>query len=151
MDSQYHLNLLSEDWTDSWLSICSQVQAGSPTTAPSPPTGTAVALPFHGNRDIIDEIFSYLSVQPFRAPPAFDATSTNLITPEDNESHSRRQIRRKLCSLAVMCKAFMGPALDQLWRSLDSLFPLLKLLPAFKMSDGTWVSTSSCLHYCLRT
>ncbi|KAH9474473.1 hypothetical protein JR316_0012932 [Psilocybe cubensis] len=135
--SQHHSNSTSVDSIDSWMSIRSPGEDGSPTMAASP---TALNLPFHGNRDIIDEIFSYLSVDQYMTPKTFDITSFNQFLPEDDQDiHNRKQNRRKLCSLAVMCKSFMVPALDQLWRSLDSLFPLLKLLPAFKMTDGTWV------------
>lgn len=48
--------------------------------------------------------------------------------------------RRVLASTALTCRTFMEPALDRLWRSLDKLFPLFKLLPAFYRSDLTFVS-----------
>lgn len=37
--------------------------------------------------------------------------------------------RRSLARLARTCKAFKEPALNVLWRDLDSLVPLLSLLP----------------------
>ncbi|KAF8965795.1 hypothetical protein BDZ97DRAFT_1729789 [Flammula alnicola] len=78
-------------------------------------------LPFHSNPDILDEICEYLSYE-------YDIDS-------DDISVSRRT----LLWVALTCKAFLEPALDRLWRSLDSLFPLLKILPAFIQSDGTYV------------
>lgn len=48
--------------------------------------------------------------------------------------------RRVLAAAALTCRAWMEPALDRLWRSLDKLFPLFKLLPAFYRSDSTFVS-----------
>ncbi|TFK31617.1 hypothetical protein BDQ12DRAFT_693865 [Crucibulum laeve] len=44
-----------------------------------------------------------------------------------------------LAWVACTCKTFLEPALNQLWRSLDSLFPLFRILPAFVKSDGTYV------------
>ncbi|PPQ79012.1 hypothetical protein CVT25_002321 [Psilocybe cyanescens] len=87
----------------------------------SPGIRPCAELPFHGNRDILDEIFEYLALE------------------DGVNSEDARSGRRKLRSLAVMCKAFLEPALDQLWRSLESLFPLLNILPAFQESDGTYV------------
>jgi hypothetical protein len=48
--------------------------------------------------------------------------------------------RSVLASAALTCRTFLEPALDRLWRSLDKLFPLFKLLPAFYRSDSTFVS-----------
>ncbi|KAF9442723.1 hypothetical protein P691DRAFT_680885 [Macrolepiota fuliginosa MF-IS2] len=47
--------------------------------------------------------------------------------------------RRVLAAAALTCRAWMEPALDRLWRSLDKLFPLFRLLPAFYRSDTTFV------------
>ena len=38
--------------------------------------------------------------------------------------------RRSLSRLARTCKAFSGPALDVLWRELDSVVPIVGLFPA---------------------
>jgi len=78
--------------------------------------------PFHSNPDILEEICEYLAI-------------------EDDFTHSVdvSLSRRDLLSVALTCKAFVEPALNRLWRSLDSLFPLLKILPAFVQSDGTYV------------
>lgn len=74
------------------------------------PEARITRLPFHSNPDISDEICEYL------------------------------QDQQNLLWVALTCKAFLEPALDRLWRSLDSLFPLLRTLPAFIQSDGTYVS-----------
>jgi len=39
------------------------------------------------------------------------------------------EARRTLYSLALTCRTLSGPALDILWRDLDSLYPLLCCLP----------------------
>lgn len=44
-----------------------------------------------------------------------------------------------LLSVALSCKSFRDPALDVLWRSLDSWIPLLKLLTPFKLVNGLYV------------
>ncbi|KAJ8592381.1 hypothetical protein M405DRAFT_931524 [Rhizopogon salebrosus TDB-379] len=42
----------------------------------------------------------------------------------------RKELRKKtLLALAVTCKSFTGPALDLLWRELDSFAPLIRCLP----------------------
>ena len=78
-------------------------------------------LPFHSNPDILDEICEYLSYE------------------DDVDADDIASSRRTLLCLALTCKAFLEPALDRLWRNLDSLFPLLKVLPAFIQTDGTYV------------
>ncbi|KAF8816030.1 hypothetical protein BYT27DRAFT_7077944 [Phlegmacium glaucopus] len=79
--------------------------------------------PFHSNPDILDEICEYLH----------DGQDTEL------DSEAARTSRRNLLCVALTCKAFLEPALDRRWRSLDSLFPLLRILPSFTQSDGTYV------------
>ncbi|KAJ3502366.1 hypothetical protein NLJ89_g8920 [Agrocybe chaxingu] len=39
---------------------------------------------------------------------------------------------------ALVCKSFSEPALDILWRQMDSLFPLLKIFPNFMLSGGVY-------------
>lgn len=70
----------------------------------------------------------------------FDKILDNLAhdAPDLNLAASQRN-KRTLARLAICCKAFLEPALDHLWRRLDSLFPLLKLLHGFKSSDGIYV------------
>ncbi|KAH6901863.1 hypothetical protein BKA70DRAFT_1307654 [Coprinopsis sp. MPI-PUGE-AT-0042] len=43
--------------------------------------------------------------------------------------------RPRLLRLALTCNAFREPALDILWRNLDNLAPLLRLLPLSRFSD----------------
>ncbi|KAF8994410.1 hypothetical protein BDQ17DRAFT_1366989 [Cyathus striatus] len=66
--------------------------------------------------------------------------------PADNRSYILSQVfdhlRDEKRTLAVAARAhrlFTELALDKLWKSLDSLFPLFKILPAFQESDGTYV------------
>ena len=87
-------------------------------------------LPFHSNPDILDEICEYLQDEQ-------DGSSELL-------AHTSK---RNLLWAGLTCKALLEPALDRLWSSLDSLFPLLKILPSFIQSDGTYVSSFfSLLH-----
>jgi len=87
-----------------------------------PLTGSTSLLPFHSNPDILDEICEYLF---YYQDQDFEETATG---------------RHNLLHVALTCKAFLEPALDRIWRRLDSLFPLLKILPSFIQSDGTYVS-----------
>jgi len=96
-----------------------QVQEDANDVPTTPPKTSR--LPFHSNPDILDEVCEYL---------AYDHDS-----PPDDVLTSKTNLLR----LALTCKAFIEPALDRLWRSLDCLFPLLKILPAFSQSDGTYV------------
>jgi hypothetical protein len=55
-----------------------------------------------------------------------------------------RACRQKwLLWIALSCKAFSSHALDILWVELESLLPLLKLLPGFQEVDGVWVSIAN--------
>ena len=47
--------------------------------------------------------------------------------------------RRCLFNAALTCKDFLDEALDALWEKLDSMLPLLKLLPALQVEDDTYV------------
>ena len=49
--------------------------------------------------------------------------------------------KNRLCLLnaASTCKDFLEVALDALWEELDSLVPLLKLLPALHFENKTYV------------
>lgn len=104
-----------------------QVHAGITTTAQGPTTNlnySPSATRFHSNPDILGEICEYLS-------PNDDL--------EDLDSPQVVEGRQNLAWLALTCKAFLEPALDRLWRSLNTLYPLFKILPAFKQTDGTHV------------
>ena len=47
--------------------------------------------------------------------------------------------RRCLLNVALTCKDFLDEALDALWETLDSMVPLLKLLPALQVEDKVYV------------
>lgn len=53
--------------------------------------------------------------------------------------------RRNLIRAALTCKVFLDPALDRLWRAIDTLLPLLKLLPSFQLVGGVYVKFNTCL------
>ncbi|KAK7435423.1 hypothetical protein VKT23_019684 [Stygiomarasmius scandens] len=57
--------------------------------------------------------------------------------------HNDNTIMRKqdILSCALTCRSFLGPALGVLWYSLNSLVPLLKLLPNFKAESGYYSLT----------
>ena len=86
------------------------------------PKGKITRWLFHSIPYILDEICDYLHDE------------------EDISSEAARTSKQNLLLVALTCKSFLEPALDRLWRSLDSLFPLLKILPSFTQSDGTHVS-----------
>ena len=48
-----------------------------------------------------------------------------------------------LFNVALTCKDVLDVALDALWEKLDSLVPLLKLLPALQVKDGEYVGTNT--------
>ena len=48
---------------------------------------------------------------------------------------SRDSCRRALASSAVACTTLSHHALNALWRELDSIRPLLQILPNFKCAD----------------
>lgn len=45
--------------------------------------------------------------------------------------------KKSLFSMALLSKAISAPALDHLWRSMDSLVPLFQLLPGVVRSEAT--------------
>ena len=47
--------------------------------------------------------------------------------------------RQWLLNVALTCKDFLDVALDALWEELDSLVPLLKLLPGLQVEDNGYV------------
>lgn len=55
----------------------------------------------------------------------------------ENSTGSSKQ---DLLWAALACTMFRDPALDALWRSLDTVLPLLKMLSFFKLSNGVYVS-----------
>lgn len=48
--------------------------------------------------------------------------------------------RSNLFSAARTCKAFLNPAITLLWRKLESILPVLKLLSAFVLVNDVYVS-----------
>ncbi|KAF9045199.1 hypothetical protein BJ165DRAFT_1528104 [Panaeolus papilionaceus] len=96
-------------------------------------TSKFITLPFHSNPDIIEEICEHLAYSDIHYEE--DDYLPFLQTFEIDIRTSRQALR----DAALTCKAFLEPALDRLWRSLDTLFPLLKTLPVFVLSDTTYV------------
>ena len=62
-------------------------------------------------------------------------------------SNDNARTRKDLLAAAKTCKAFVEPALNQLWRVLPSLLPLLLLLPSAQVNNNHYVSHTlfSCL------
>ena len=56
-------------------------------------------------------------------------------------SHFRNvdEKRQDLLNAALTCKDFLDEALNVLWEEMDSLLPLLKMLPALQVKDGAYV------------
>jgi hypothetical protein len=81
------------------------------------------------------------SVQPHSVltdPALLRAIFEHLIDAKDERDvvvHARSQLLR----LATCCKAFSEPALDLLWRKMDDLLPLLKILPSFERVGDAYV------------
>ena len=48
---------------------------------------------------------------------------------DDRGGYSHRACIKDLARASRVCKAFREPALDFLWRHIDCLYPLLRLLP----------------------
>ncbi|TFK83235.1 hypothetical protein K466DRAFT_665981 [Polyporus arcularius HHB13444] len=84
--------------------------------------------------DILDEVFSHLT-------PGWAEGDVEIPywMPSD-----RKLLRSTLASSALVCRVFSKKALDCLWRVLDSILPLLRILPstAFRInsdiSDAAW-------------
>jgi hypothetical protein len=89
---------------------------------------------FFSNTDLLLKIFDYL------------------LWDDNDETDSDNAITCKhtLAQAAVTCKTFLEPALDRLWYILDTLFPLLKLLPSFIQCEESYVSESAHLNLSFR-
>jgi hypothetical protein len=59
-------------------------------------------------------------------------------------SNPSRQGCRNLARAAICSKTLSAPALDVLWKHLDSELPFLKLLPGFQKVENVWVSIFRC-------
>ena len=44
-----------------------------------------------------------------------------------------------LFNVALTCKDFLEEALDKIWEEMDSMVPLLKVLPALQVEDNEYV------------
>ncbi|RDB17299.1 hypothetical protein Hypma_001919 [Hypsizygus marmoreus] len=60
--------------------------------------------------------------------------------PDSDES---RASRHDLYQAAQTCRSFLDPALDSLWMSMDTLLPLLRLLPALELLGRAYVLCGS--------
>ena len=52
---------------------------------------------------------------------------------------SHLQVKTSLLNAALACKDLLDIALDKLWETLDSLLPILKLLPALQFENDAYV------------
>ena len=76
-----------------------------------------------GNDHLVDMFFSYLF-------------------PEDLSILPRAELveaRIHLRNMAITCRAFKDAALNRLWRCLDSLIPLIKLIPGHNIVNNYYV------------
>ena len=85
--------------------------------------------------DILREIFNHL--QPGRYIPDEKGHSQLAIgryTPKEDKTAAKRrsECRKALFMSAITCRALSDLALDVLWRALDDIRPLLRLLPTYK-------------------
>ena len=80
------------------------------------------------------------------------AKNTFLKNPELKAiTFSHLQIEKRPCLLnaALTCKDFLEVALDVLWEELDSMVPLLKVLPALQLEDDEYVCSNVHWHVSL--
>lgn len=54
-----------------------------------------------------------------------------------------RTVQKFLARAALTCRAFRTPALNALWKKMEGILPLLRLLPAFAEVDNVYVSVGS--------
>ncbi|TFK64648.1 hypothetical protein BDN72DRAFT_846361 [Pluteus cervinus] len=52
--------------------------------------------------------------------------------------------RLTLRAAALSCRKFSGPALDALWQTMNTLFPLISILPSTNTSNILYVHLSQC-------
>jgi hypothetical protein len=57
-----------------------------------------------------------------------------------------KQSSQCLLNVALTCKDFLDEALDALWEELNSLLPLLKLLPALQFENDAYVGAMSMFY-----
>lgn len=84
--------------------------------------------------------------QPHRALHVIDVIDeilSKLVEDNDGEADqldggsNRRSKSANLLSVALCCKVFTGPGLDHLWKRMDTVLPLLRLLP-----EAIWIGDS---------
>jgi hypothetical protein len=68
----------------------------------------------------------------FKNPELMEKTFSHLQVEDDKKY-------RSLFSAALTSKNFLDVALDALWKELDTLVPLLKLLPSLQVEDEVYV------------
>lgn len=89
-----------------------------------------------------EEVFIHL------APQTCCNRGANQIS-ASNSSYAAKEGQRALARSARVCKAFAEPALDVLWRELDDLLVLLRILPPFqKYTSRCFVSPLPLQSYC---
>ncbi len=77
----------------------------------------------------------------------FGQLATGMIHPDDTPEDVkwRAEVRCTLARAARVCHTFCEPALDVLWCALDSIVPLLRLIPGLEQQEAGWVGTHSYL------
>jgi len=88
---------------------------------PASPTTSLVLV----NVDILERIFSFFD-------PAFF----------DDIWDIDRKTRKYLLSAALTYKPFFEPAMNLLWKTMESIIPFLKILPEFVKADDSDVYVS---------
>ena len=83
--------------------------------------------------------YSFLS-----SPELMAMTFSHLQVKNDEENLKYRC----LLNAALTCKGFLDVALDALWEKLDSMVPLLKLLPALQVEDNEYVCANFHVFLC---
>jgi hypothetical protein len=84
-----------------------QLETTYPDSIPFPPRSVLHLAP-----ELLEEIFSYFGV--------------NSNCPDETGP------KGQLFSISLTCKRFLEPGLNVLWRHIDALLPLLKILPTFQ-------------------
>ncbi|KAG5716561.1 hypothetical protein E4T56_gene16220 [Termitomyces sp. T112] len=91
---------------------------------------------------VLTPVFSQAPPQPLPASPSpvmVPASPSPVMVPPPG--FVSRSPSGHLYRASLVCKAFFRPAMDILWRSMDSLIPILELLPTMKKIDGVYMLT----------
>ncbi|KAJ3501293.1 hypothetical protein NMY22_g18978 [Coprinellus aureogranulatus] len=108
------------------VSACSASTSSSIETTMSSATATVLVT-----NELLGLIFRHISPAPW--DELEDPTGNRPTWPQAMEGP-----RKDLYSLALCCKAFTEPALRCLWAGLNSLVPLIKLLPDLELIEGEY-------------